>query len=214
MQQVDVAVVGGGPAGAAAGHAAATEGADALVVEKGVPRADRAELGPDSTDAAGILDYWVDLMNLDEPIPERVKHQELAAAEFHSPNETLELRNTSVESTYPNFGFTVHRARFDDWLRARAEQAGAEYRVGTAVADVETDLAGTPDHTLTLRDGTEIRADHLVLADGPQRTVTGRVLGRWLPDESMERLSSPSANHIAYQEYRRMPEELFEPDRI
>ena len=167
MRQVDVAVVGGGPAGAAAGHAAASEGADAVVVEKGVPRADREELGPDSTDAAGILDYWVDLMNLEEPIPERVKHQELAAAEFHSPTETLELRNTTMSSTYPNFGFTVHRARFDDWLRERAERAGAEYRVGTAVGNVETDMTGSPSHTLSLRDGTEFAADHLVLADGP-----------------------------------------------
>ena len=214
MRQVDVAIVGGGPAGAAAGHAAATEGADAIVLEKGVPRADREALGPDSTDAAGILDYWVDLMNLEEPIPERVKHQELAAAEFNSPTETLVLRNTTMGSTYPNFGFTVHRARFDDWLRERAERAGAEYRVGTAVGDVETDLTGSPSHTLSLRDGTEVAADHLVLADGPQRTVTGQVLGRWLPDGTMERLSSRNANHIAYQEYRRLPAELFEPDRI
>ena len=214
MQQVDVAVVGGGPAGSSAGHAAASAGADAVVIEKGVPRADREELGPDSTDAAGILDYWVDLMDLDEPIPDRVKHQELDAAEFVGPNETLELRNTSMESSYPNFGFTVHRARFDDWLRERAESAGAEYRVGTAVADVETDLTGSSTHTLTMRDGTELVADHLVLADGPQRTITGRVLENWLTDEHMERLSSRKANHIAYQEYRRMPEELFEDDRI
>ena len=214
MQQVDVAVVGGGPAGSSAGHAAASAGADAVVIEKGVPRADRAELGPDSTDAAGILDYWVDLMDLEESIPERVKHQELDAAEFIGPSETLTLRDTSMASSYPNFGFTVHRARFDDWLRERAEAAGAEYRVGTAVADVETDLTGAPTHALTMRDGTELEADHLVLADGPQRTVTGRVLGNWLADEQMERLSSRNANHIAYQEYRRMPEELFEDDRI
>jgi len=37
MERVDVAIVGGGPAGSAAAHAAATDGADALVLEKGVP---------------------------------------------------------------------------------------------------------------------------------------------------------------------------------
>ena len=214
MRQVDVAVVGGGPAGSSAGHAAASEGADAVVLEKGVPRADREALGPDSTDAAGILDYWVDLMNLEEPVPEEVKHQELHAAEFISPDATVELTDTNMGSSYPNFGFTVHRARFDDWLRERAEDAGAEYRVGSAVADVETETTGRPSHTLTLRDGTEISADHLVLADGPQRTVTGRVLENWLADDDLERLGSREANHIAYQEYRRLPEELFEPDRI
>ncbi|MFP4625200.1 MAG: NAD(P)/FAD-dependent oxidoreductase [Natronomonas sp.] len=214
MQRVDVAVVGGGPAGSSAGHAAATEGADTVVIEKGVPRADRDGLGPDSTDAAGILDYWVDIMNLDEPIPERVKHQELAAAEFIGPDETLTIRESGIESSYPNFGFTVHRARFDDWLRERAELAGAAYRVGDAVGEVESDLTGRPSHQLTLRDGSEIETKHLILADGPQRTITGRILERWLDDSQMSRLASNRANHIAYQEYRRMPEELFEADRL
>ena len=214
MQHADVAIVGGGPAGSAAGHAAASEGADAVVIEKGVPRADREGLGPDSTDAAGILDYWVDLMDLGEPIPEHVKHRELAAAEFVGPTETLELTDTGLDATYPNFGFTMHRARFDDWLRERAEDAGAEYRVGSAVADIESELTGTPSHALKLRDGTEIEAEYLILADGPQRTVTGRVLEQWLPGAAMDRLDARKTNHIAYQEYRRLPEELFEGDRI
>ena len=214
MQRVDVAVVGGGPAGAAAGEAAAGEGAATVVLEKGVPRADREGPGPDSTDAAGILDYWVDIMNLGEPIPEHVKHRELDAAEFIGPSETLELTDTGIDSSYPNFGFTMHRARFDDWLRERAESAGAEYRVGTGVADVETDLTGEPTHTLTLRDGTEIETTYLILADGPQRTITGGVLERYLPEATMERLESRRTNHIAYQEYRDFPAELFEGDRI
>ena len=214
MQHADVAVVGGGPAGAAAAHAAASEDADTVVIERGVPRADREGLGPDSTDAAGILDYWVDIMDLDEPIPERVKHRELSAAEFVGPTETLELTDTGMDSTYPNFGFTMHRARFDDWLRERAADAGAEYRVGTAVADVETDPTSGVSHTLTLRDGTELRAEYLILADGPQRTVTGQLLDSWLSEEQTDRLASRKTNHIAYQEYRQFPEELFADDRI
>ena len=213
MQQVDVAIVGGGPAGTSAAYAAAVEGADAVVLEKGVPRADREELGPDSTDAAGILDYWVDMMDLGEPIPEWVKARELDAAEFIGPNESVTMTSTGQESSYPNFGFTMHRAKFDDWMRERCEDAGAEYRVGTSVREVETEF-GEPRHTVVLRDGTEIRADHLVLADGPQRTVTNRVLDPLLPDGNVDRLASTKANHIAYQEYREFPEEAFEADRI
>lgn len=214
MQRVDVAIVGGGPAGSAAGHAAASRGAETVIIEKGVPREDRSDLGPDSTDAAGILDYWVDLMDLDEPIPETVKHQELSGADFIGTEATLSIDQTGIDASYPNFGFTVHRAKFDDWLRARAEDAGATYRVGSAVSDYQSELAGQPSHKLTLRDGSTIQTDALILADGPQRTITGRVLEQWLDSRTLERLASHRANHIAYQEYRKMPSELFEPDRL
>jgi electron-transferring-flavoprotein dehydrogenase len=214
MKRVDVAIVGGGPAGSAAARAAAEHGADALLVEKGVPRADREELGPDSTDAAGMLDYWVDIMDIPfEEIPEHVVLQELDRTEFLGPNESCTMETTGIESSYDGFGFTFHRARMDDWLRERAEEAGAEYRVGTSVTDVETDLTGEPSHVLTLADGEDVHADHLVLADGPQRQVTMRVLDRFSPESRpiSEVMAPNTANHIAYQEYREFPEELFEP---
>ncbi|MFC6835426.1 NAD(P)/FAD-dependent oxidoreductase [Halomarina ordinaria] len=214
MHEVDVAIVGGGPAGSSAARAAAEEGAEAVVLEKGVPRADRDGLGPDSTDAAGILDYWVDIMEFTpDEIPEWVKCRELRGAEFAGPNASMLLQSTGIESSYPNFGFTMHRARFDDWLRERAEDAGAEYRVGASVRSVETDHRER-SHTLILRSGEEVHADHLVLADGPQRTVTSQVLDPLLPDGSLENLASRRANHIAYQEYREFPEEVFEDDVI
>ncbi|QGA82940.1 NAD(P)/FAD-dependent oxidoreductase [Halomicrobium sp. LC1Hm] len=217
MERVDVAIVGGGPAGTSAGRAAAEQGAEAVVVEKGVPRADRDGLGPDSTDAAGFLDYWTELAGFGpDEFPDSVKLAELDGAEFIGPNESVLIEETGIDSAYPGFGFTFQRARFDDWLRDRAETAGAQYRVGTSVTGVDTDLSGGVEHTLTLSDGESIVADALVLADGPQRTVTGRVLDQFLPaDESLsERLPSTEANHIAYQEHRRMPEELFPEDRI
>ncbi|MFB6170845.1 MAG: FAD-dependent monooxygenase [Haloarculaceae archaeon] len=213
MEHVDVAVVGGGPAGTSAAHAAATQGADAVVFEKGVPREDREGPGPDSTDAAGMLDYWVDIMDIGE-VPDHVRLRELEGADFLGPTTSVELRSTGIDASYPNFGFTFHRARFDDWLRERAEDAGAQYRVGTGVMDVDSDLTGAPTHTLTLRDGTEVVADYLVLADGPQRTVTTKVLEPLLPDGQIERIDPTTANHIAYQEYREIPEEVFEPSLL
>ncbi|PSP93943.1 NAD(P)/FAD-dependent oxidoreductase [Halobacteriales archaeon QS_4_62_28] len=217
MERVDVAIVGGGPAGTAAAHAAAEQGADAVVLEKGVPRADRDGLGPDSTDAAGFLDYWMEIAGFEpDEFPEGVKLAELSGADFIGPNEAARIDETSIASSYPNFGFTFQRAKFDDWLRERAESVGAEYRVGTSVTAVETDQLGGVEHTLALSDGEDIVTDTLVLADGPQRTVTGRVLDQFLPDGQSfsERLPSTAANHIAYQEHRRMPEELFPEDRI
>ncbi|QLC33987.1 NAD(P)/FAD-dependent oxidoreductase [Halarchaeum sp. CBA1220] len=217
MNHVDVAVVGGGPAGTAAAERAADEGADVVVFEKGVPRADRDRLGPDSTDAAGFLNYWVDIAQLDvEDLPEGVVQRELNAAEFIGPEESVVVDRTGIDSTYDGFGFTFQRARFDDWLRELAEEAGADYRVGDSVLDVETDLSDGHEHTLTLSNGEEWTADYVVLADGPQRRITIPVLDSFLPDDkpASERLSPPETNHIAYQEYRKFPEGVLDQDRI
>jgi electron-transferring-flavoprotein dehydrogenase len=213
MERFDVAVVGGGPAGSAAGHAAASAGASAVVLEKGVPRADRPDrLGPDSTDAAGILDYWVDIMGIHpDEMPDDVVLGELDRAEFIGPNESITLRSTGIESSYDNFGFCMQRARFDDFLRDRAEDAGASYRVGVSVRGVESDHTGDgPRHRVELASGDVIGADFLILADGPQRQVTTGVLDEYLPFDVTERLSTRETNHIAYQEHRRLPEEVFE----
>ena len=216
MERVDVAIVGGGPAGTAAAHAAASGGASTVVLEKGVPRADREGLGPDSTDAAGILDYWVDIMDIHpEEFPDGVVLQQLDRAEFIGPTEACTLTSTGIDSSYDQFGYTFNRARFDDWLRERAESVGAEYRLKTRVTGVDSDSQATgadPRHVVSLAGGEEIGADFLILADGPQRTVTNGVLDEYLPDDrkASELLASPKANHIAYQEYRRFPEEVFE----
>jgi electron-transferring-flavoprotein dehydrogenase len=217
MQRVDVGVVGGGPAGAAAAHAAASAGADTALFEKGVPRADRDGPGPDSTDAAGCLDYWVDIMDLDPAeFPDGVVLQELDRAEFYGPSESVALDSTGIEASYPHFGFTFDRARFDDYLRERAEDAGADYRLGASVRGVDSEREGGDyRHVLHLADGEQVVADRLVLADGPQRQVTMGVLEQFLADESAaQRLSPPEANHIAYQEHRRVPPELFDERSI
>jgi len=217
MNHVDVAVVGGGPAGSAAAERAAAEGADVVLFEKGVPRADRDGLGPDSTDAAGFLDYWVDIAQLDvDALPDGIVQQELTKAEFVGPEETVVVDRTGIESSYDGFGFTFQRAKLDDWLREQAEDAGADYRVGESVTDVETDLSDGHEHTLTLSNGEQWVAEYVVLADGPQRRVTIPVLDRFLPADASasERLSPPKTNHIAYQEYRKFPEGVLEEDNI
>lgn len=216
MEHVDVVVVGGGPGGAAAAHAAATRGADVALLEKGVPRADREELGPDSTDAAGILDYWVDIMELDpREFPDDVILQELEAAEFIGPTESVRMTKTGIPASYPHFGFTYDRRKFDDWLLERAETAGGVIRIGQTVTDVSTDVGRTPVHIVRVNNGDEYGAKNVILADGPQRTVTLDVIDQFLPENRANEVLSPrTANHIAYQEYREFPPEIFEESTI
>ncbi len=217
MERVDVAIVGGGPAGARAGEAAATVGADAVVIEKGVPRADRDGLGADSTDAAGMLDYWVDILGIPyADIPDAIVLQELDGAEFIGPHSRCALYTTGMEASYDGFGFTFDRAAMDDWLRERAEDAGADYRVGTAVTAVDSHVNGAHEHHVQLADGTELVADYLVCADGPQRTITLPVLDQFMPGgrSAGDVIGPRDHNHIAYQEYRRLPAEIFEADML
>jgi electron-transferring-flavoprotein dehydrogenase len=217
MERVDVAIVGGGPAGTCAAERAAAHGAETVLFEQGVPREDREELGPDSTDAAGMLDYWIDIMDFDyREIPDDVILQELESTEFVGPSSRIELTTTGMDAEYPHFGYTFQRARMDDWLHERAADAGADLRVGTSVKSLETDLRASspkgPTHTLTLSNGEELEAQYVVLADGPQRRITLDALDQFTgPGRSVsDHLSPPEANHIAYQEYRDFPEELFE----
>ncbi|MFD1645786.1 NAD(P)/FAD-dependent oxidoreductase [Haloarchaeobius litoreus] len=213
MEHVDVAIVGGGPAGTSAAIEAAYHGADTVVLEKGVPRADREGLGPDSTDAAGMLDYWIDIMDLDvSELPEGVVLQELDGVDFIGPATTTHMSSTGIDSSYDRFGFTFQRARMDDWLRERAEDEGAQYRVGVSVRGVDSDLDAEYRHTVHLADGEDVAARYLILSDGPQRTVTIPTLDQFLPgDRSVaDVMASTKANHIAYQEHRRVPEEVFE----
>ncbi|MDX1745537.1 MAG: NAD(P)/FAD-dependent oxidoreductase, partial [Halobacteriales archaeon] len=216
MESADVVVVGGGPAGTAAAHAAARGGADVILTEKGVPRADRDGPGPDSTDAAGILDYWVDIWGINPAdFPDGVLLRELDRAEFIGPSASVTIRETGIESSYSQFGFTYDRAKFDDWMIDRARQAGADCRIGVGVRDVETSLEEGPRHTVVCRNGETIETDALILADGPQRTVTMGVLNDFLPAGRAESaLSATHANHIAYQEYREFPEAAFEPTAL
>ncbi|MFP4632339.1 MAG: NAD(P)/FAD-dependent oxidoreductase [Halobacteriales archaeon] len=208
MEKVDVAVVGGGPAGANAAMEAATS-KDVVVYEAGVDREDREERGPDSTDAAGLLDYWLDIMDVGpEEYDEVPVLQEIDYADFRSPEASFELRDTGIDSWYDGFGVTFDRVAYDDQHRERAVERGVDYRI-EKVQDVEVDPAS---HVVKSAES-EVEADYLVLADGPGRRVSLDVLDELCVDDSVRRHLGPSnANHVAHQEHRRFPDEVFEDD--
>lgn len=218
MDGVDVAVVGGGPAGSTAAWMAAKAGKSVHLLEAGVPRADRPDIGPDSTDAGGLLDYWLDLMGIPlEEIPSELILRYLDGADFVSPNQRLSVEQTGFDTSLDHFGVTIDRVGFDDWLRQRAIAHGATIEIGTAVTAVESSVTSSAhSHTLTLSTGERIQAEYLILADGPQRRVTIPTLEQFTsPDTGIGAVLDPSrCNHIAYQEYRQFPPEIFDERRI
>ncbi len=213
MESVDVAVVGAGPAGCSAAREAADE-KTVVVFEKGVRREDRDGVGPDSTDAAGFLDYWLEVADVSpEFFDEMPVLQEVERAELAGPTETATMRDTGISSWYDGFGFTFDRVAMDDLLRERAEERGAEFCVGETVRGVESfRTSGGYVHELTVAGGEEVRAETVILADGPSRRVTLPALAQFDESGVEDALNPRDANHIAYQEHRRFPDELFEDD--
>ena len=155
----DLAVVGGGPAGLSAAHAAARAGVRTLVVERAIhPRYKTCGGGLIGTSLAEVTG------RIDVPVHDRIDRVTF----------TRDGRRdfTRRHAAGPLLAM-VRREEFDDRLRAAAVAAGAEVREGVGVRAVEQD----PDEVrLRLADGETVRARTVIGADGSSG-VTARHVG-------------------------------------
>ena len=131
-QEFDAIIVGAGPAGSACGYSLAREGLDVLIVERG--------------SFAGAKNAWGGAFYgpvLNKLFP---SFWEEAPVERPISRHRYSLLSgegcLSVEYATPRFnrppynGFTLFRAKFDDWLASKARQAGAIVATGLQADDL------------------------------------------------------------------------------
>ncbi|MGI0139883.1 MAG: geranylgeranyl reductase family protein [Thermoplasmata archaeon] len=173
MERFDVVVVGAGPAGASAAHAAALGGARTLLVDRRPELGQPVQCGEFLPSPAELIDVF--------GTPELIERA------ITIPPETI-LREThwmvcvspyGHRFRFPLSGYTVSRRAFDKALAHRAEGAGAELRHPLSVVAVR-------DDELRFADGSTARASVIVGADGPISTVA-RAVG-FAPPREMYRM--------------------------
>ncbi|MFJ9416781.1 geranylgeranyl reductase family protein [Streptomyces sp. NPDC101227] len=163
-QQVwDVVVVGAGPAGASAAHAAACTGRRVLLLEK-------AELPRYKTCGGGIIGPSRDSLppGFELPLRDRVH-----AVTFSMNGKLTRTRR----SKHMLFGL-INRPEFDAGLVECAKDAGARVRTGVTVARVEQHGAEVPDRrtvAVVLSSGEVLLARAVVGADGSAGRIGAHV---------------------------------------
>ncbi|MGD3107058.1 geranylgeranyl reductase family protein [Streptomyces sp. YGL11-2] len=163
-QQVwDVVVVGAGPAGASAAHAAACTGRRVLLLEK-------AELPRYKTCGGGIIGPSRDSLppGFELPLRDRV----------HAVTFSLNGRLARTRRSKTMLFGLINRPEFDAGLVESAKDAGARVRTGVTVSRVEQHGAEVPDRrtvAVVLSDGEVILARAVIGADGSASRIGAHV---------------------------------------
>ncbi|MBF6044033.1 geranylgeranyl reductase family protein [Streptomyces sp. NRRL B-1677] len=159
----DVVVVGAGPAGASAAHAAASAGRRVLLLEK-------AELPRYKTCGGGIIGPSRDSLppGFELPLRDRV----------HAVTFSLNGKLTRTRRSKRMLFGLINRPEFDAALVEAAKDAGAEVRTGVAVARVEQHGPAVPDRrtvAVVLAGGETVLARAVVGADGSAGRIGAHV---------------------------------------
>lgn len=192
MERFDAVVVGGGPAGATAAHELAGRGMSVLLLDKA------GRVKP----CGGAVPPQL-LRDFDVPA-------ELLVARIHSAR-IISPRGRNVDIPVGD-GFVgmVDRDVFDEWLRVRAAQAGADRRVGIFQSMMRTDGG---DVVLTYTKGNSrhgevarVRTRYVVGADGALSAVARQAIPQAQEVERVfayhEIIESPKSGSIDFDPTR------------
>jgi geranylgeranyl reductase family protein len=155
-QRYDLAIVGGGPAGAAAAWQAAQTGARVVVLDK-------AEFPRDKPCGDGLTARavsYLQKMGLGEEVS---KFHRVDGVKVFSPSE-WDL-SFPTRPGMPDHGYVARRPELDTILLRHAGSAGAEIREGAEVIGPVLDASGRVTG-VTLKGGETVTADAVIAADG------------------------------------------------
>lgn len=168
--EVDVAIVGGGPSGAAAAHYLASKGHNVLVAEK-------KDFPREKTCGDGLTPRAVRQLENMGLTDEIRTWETVRGLRIHSTHRSMELPFKEL-SDWPAYGLVKPRKDLDSIVINHAEQAGAKVLFHTQVVEPVFD-AGVCRGFIAKRDGEieEVHAKYVICAEG-SATKFGRTLGR------------------------------------
>jgi menaquinone-9 beta-reductase len=169
-ERVDIAVIGGGPAGAAAAIQAARSGADVVVFEKGIH-------GRDKVCGDGLTPRAIGALN-ELKIPLDDAHH-IRGLRMIAGKQVREL-DWPTTDRFPNHGAVWPRRRLDAALIDAAVDAGADVRFETEATPI---LDGDARVTGVEAGGRRIEAGLTVVAAGAQGQVARMLGADRVPDE-------------------------------
>ncbi|WP_414468000.1 NAD(P)/FAD-dependent oxidoreductase [Methanosphaera sp.] len=180
IKEVDVLVIGAGPAGSMAGKCAAENGAKTLIIEK------KSEIGTPKRCAEGIRDSDIEKLGLD--IDERCIARCIDGASIISPNNTRAMFTT--ENIKANItGVVLERKVFDKHLTMDAIRCGCEVMIKTEATSMKRDSDGCfiVDVVSFQEKRTQIKAKIVIGADGPEgHTGPWAGINTKVPQKEME----------------------------
>lgn len=167
IKEVDVLVIGAGPAGSMAAREASKNGAKTLIIDK------KSEIGTPKRCGEGILDGVLEKVGITPD--ERWIARHIDGARLVAPDNTSAWFTSETLET-PATGIILERKVFDKHVTMDAVRSGAEVMLKTEAIGITrkedcliTDIKGFDTDT------TQIKAKIIIGADGPE----GRV-GTWM----------------------------------
>ncbi|BAM69488.1 putative FAD-dependent dehydrogenase [Methanothermobacter sp. CaT2] len=162
VTEVDVLVIGAGPAGSTAAKHAAMGGASVLLIDK------KSEIGAPKRCAEGVSVGGLESLGI-EPNPRWIT-KKLDGVRLVSPNGT-DVWLTSDKVELPEAGYILERKVFDKHMAMDAARAGSRIMVKTLATGMEKTGDGYLVSAECMGREFEIKARIVIAADGPESRV-------------------------------------------